>query len=59
MRPVEDRVIDEFAVKLERGAARRFRLSERRNHSFGVGDLRLVRREHPVDDPDLLRAPPP
>jgi hypothetical protein len=40
----------------DRGAARGFRLSERRDHSFGVGDLRLARREDPVDDPDLLRV---
>ena len=56
MRPVEDRVIDEFAVELCRGAARRFRLSERCDHSFGVGHLHLARREDPVDDPDLLRV---
>src|SRR6516165_8823591 len=55
-RPIEDRVIDEFAVELYRGAARRFRLSERRDHSLGIGNLRLAGREDLVDDPDLLRV---
>jgi len=55
LRPVKDRVVDEFAVELDRGAARGFRRSERRDHSFGRGDLRLIGREDPVDGSDLLR----
>jgi len=42
LRPVKDRVIDELAVELDCGVARCFRLSERRDDPFGVGDLCLA-----------------
>ena len=56
MRPVEDRIVDEFAVELDRSTARGFRIGERRDDPLGEGDLRLVRSEDPVHGCDLLRV---
>jgi crotonobetainyl-CoA:carnitine CoA-transferase CaiB-like acyl-CoA transferase len=37
LRPVEDRIVDEFAVELDRSTARGFRLGERRDDPLGEG----------------------
>jgi len=56
LRSIKDRVVDKLAVELDRCTTHGFRLGEHRNDPFGVGDLRLARREDPVHGRDLLRV---
>src|SRR5690348_7554188 len=56
LRPVDDRVIDEFAVDLDRRAALSLRPRERVDNPLREGDLRRARGKDAVDDWDLVRV---
>src|SRR6266513_5460087 len=55
-RAIDDRVIDELAVELDRGDSFRLCLRESRDGALGEGDFILARREDAVDHTDLVRV---
>src|SRR5690348_9572997 len=56
LRPVDDRVIDEFAIDLDRRTALALRPCERVDNPLREGDLRRARGKDAVDYGDLVRV---